>query len=156
MQNFDKLYNRARLVFIQRISLVTILPYTIVSFLFTYLTSANNSSSASILFYSFVSSVVMGVLVSVITMSTVFSKKKVYNYCNILQDKFPNSDFSLLLLLSFYLIQNYKVYSLEKPDYFNRQLKVFSKSYGILYTKEDDEDEVKEILEFAKHTNFKL
>ncbi len=156
MQNFDKLYNRARLVFIQRISLVTILPYTIVSFLITYLSSANNSSSASILFYSFVSSVVIGVLVSVITMNTVFSKKKVYNYCNILQDKFPNSDFSLLLLLSFYLIQNYKVYSIEKPDYFNRQLKVFSKSYGILYTKEEDEDEVKEIIEFAKHTNFKI
>ncbi len=82
-----------------------------------------------------------------------FSKRKVMKNYIVLYDKFPKCNKSLLLLLCLYLIQNKKIYSLDKSHYYNKQLKQMGNLFGIKYNKDADEKEVGEILQYSKSIN---
>ncbi|OYT11170.1 MAG: hypothetical protein B6I18_05275 [Bacteroidetes bacterium 4572_112] len=154
MESIEQLYNRAKRTYIIRLTLFTIIPYSLLTFSISYLFLNTEIATINILLRAFISSIGTGILMSFIIMITVFKKSKVLKHFNILYKPYANIDRSLLLLLSFYLIQNKKVYRLEKPHYFNKQMRFLSKSFGILYNKDTDEDIVKEILIFSKNTNF--
>ena len=154
MKSIEQLYNQAKRTYIIRLTLFTIIPYSLLTFFITYFFLNTEVATINILFRAFLSSIFVGILIGFTTMITVFKKSKVLKHYNILYKSYANVDRSLLLLLSFYLIQNKKVYSLEKAHYFNKQMRFLSKSFGIAYSKEEDEELIKEILIFSKNTNF--
>ena len=156
MKSIEQLYNIARKTYIFRLSALIIIPYAALTFLFVYFVLNDSSNALSSLFRAFILSVTSAIFTSYITIFTIFRKQRVLKYYNVLHSKFPTVDKSLLLLISFYLIQNRKVYSLEKKHYFNKQLKQMGKSFGIKYYEENDEDEAQNILIFAKSTNFNV
>ena len=156
MKSIEQLYNIARKTYVFRLSVYTIIPYAAIMFLFVYFVLNDSSNALSSLFRAFILSVASAIFTSYIIIFTIFRKQRVLKYYNILHSKFPNVDKSLLLLISFYLIQHKKVYSLVKKHYFNKQLKQMGKSFGIKYYEEKDEDEVQNILIFAKNTNFNI
>ncbi len=154
MKSIEQLYNIARRTYILRLSIITIIPYAALTFLFAYFVLNDSEGILSALFRAFILSITFAIFSSSLTMITIFKKSKVIKHYNILYDKFHKIDKSLLLLLSLYLIQNKKIYSLEKKHYFNKQMKFLSKSFGISYNTEEDEEVVQEILFFAKSINF--
>ena len=154
MESIEQLYNKARRAYILRLTTVIIIPYTLITFSITLLILNNESATINLLLRAIISSIIFGMGSTFIIMLTIFRKPKVLNHYNILYREFPNTNTSLLLLLSFYLIQNKKMYSLEKKHFFNKQMNFLSKSFNIKYNKHDDENIVQEILIFAKNTNF--
>ena len=128
MKSIEQLYNKARITYIIRLSVFTIIPYSALTFLFTYYVLNDSEDVLSALIRTFVLSITFAFFSASITVMTIFKKSKVIRYYNILYSKFHKVDKSLLLLLSLYLIQNKKVYSLEKKHYFNKQMKFLSKS----------------------------
>ncbi len=152
MKSIEQFYNQARRTYIIRLSLFVIIPITAISFFISYF-FISSEDVGYILFAAFIISALFSSFISFIIMLEFFSKRKVMKHYIALYDKFPKTDKSLLLLLCFYLIQNKKIYSLEKSHYYNKQLNFMGKSFGIKYNKETDEEEVGEILQYAKSIN---
>ena len=154
MKSIEQLYNLAKRTYILRLTLFTIIPLSTVTFITTYFISNNDIATLSIMIRALLTSVIIASGISYITIITAFRKAKVLKHYNLLYKSFANADKSLLLLISLYLIQNKKTYSLEKPHFFNKQIRLMSKSFGIKYDKEKDEEIVKEILIYSKNINF--
>ena len=152
MKSIEQYYNKARRSYIFMLSIFVITPISALGFFIPFL-FIPNTNAAYILFSAFIISSLFSILLSFIIMLEFFSKKKVMKYYVVLYDKFPKTDKSLLLLLCFYLIQNKKIYSLEKSHYFNKQLSFTGKLFRIKYNKETDEKKVGEILQYAKNIN---
>lgn len=152
MKSIEQIYNQARRIYIFRISTFVIIPISALGFIIPYF-FISSDDAAHILFSAFIISSLISILINFIIMLEYFSKRKVLKYYIILYEKFPKTDISILLLLCFYLIQNKKIYSLEKSHYYNKQLNFLGKLFGINYIKETDEKEVGEILQYAKNIN---
>ena len=154
MKSIEQLYNKAKKTYIFRLTLLNIIPYTLVLFLMTYFVFNIEIDSFYKILFAFVLSIFNGIFLAFIIMITSYKKSKVIRHFNLLLEIFPETNKSLLLLLSFYLIQNRKMYNLEKKHFFNKQMRFLSKSFGIAYNKDKDEAKVEEILIYSKNINF--